>query len=436
MDKPIPDTVPLEVRLRIASFLPPTTRQSLLFFLNDINDSEGHYRRELLRSVELFSLDFVERDIPKPVNLLTKSLTWRLDDLETVLSEGARNIRSLKTASIDTFARLGRHLTRLRHLEFKSDLTHFTGLAFNSEASYARLCTGDLYLGDIENATRFNLEDWALGMVEFSAIKPTSRITRVLQRNPELQSVWLQLQPDHRPVEIIEALGTLNDLTSLCIEGSTIGRSGGALPSLQIQVEIILYTLQTCPSLQGLTFRDLPIARPFDFVLDETITFNLTCLDLSGMRQRPWSSGDYHGFDCARVVLRCPRLQRLALPRALLPMDITALTPHLANTCPNLTHLDFERSDLEMIGFSEFMASLTTLTHVHFNRGYVHAEYLQPWATHPTVMETIQEVVIDYFAQDPVSAKAAIHLLPPPPVGTVIDRTQLYILHWKRSSSG
>ncbi|KAF9365950.1 hypothetical protein BGX34_007309 [Mortierella sp. NVP85] len=433
MDQPIPEAIPIEIRLRIARFLPSKTRQSLLLLLNDTNDPGGYYRKELLRCVELFSLEFIERDIAKPVNLLTKTLAWRLDDLETVLNEGARNIRSLTTASIDTFERIGEGLTRLRHLEFKADLSHFTGVAFNSKASYARFFNGDLPLGDMENSTRFNLDDWALGMVTFCAINPTSHITGVLQRNPELRSVWLQLQPDHRPLEIIETLGTLHHLTSLCVEGSAVGSNA---PSLQIQAELVLYTLQTCPGLQELVFRDLPIAQPFNFALDETITFNLTRLDLSGMRQRPRASGDYHGFNCSRVILRCPLLQHLALPRALLPIDVTALTPHLANTCPNLTHLDFEGSDLEMTGFSEFMASLTTLTHVHFNRGYVHAEYLQPWATNPTVMGTIQEVVIDYFAQDPVSAKAAIDLLPPHPFGTVVDRTHLYILHWKRSFQG
>ncbi|KAG0231040.1 hypothetical protein BGX31_005652 [Mortierella sp. GBA43] len=429
----------------IARLLPQETRCSLVPLGKKTKEL---YQKELLRDIELFSLDFASRKATAaPIspntpeadpNLedhrltrirATRILVERANPPDATLSEGAENIRTLVTSSLDTFERLGKELTKLHHLVYKVDLSAFTGASFQSAVSYDRILQNGFLPNNMDSGTRACLQHWAIQMIYFSDHHPTMHITNVLERNPLLESVCLQLQPTHQPLEIIRALGTIEQLTSLSIGGSDM--AGGLPVLLHSQTEVILRILQTCHSLNELTFCDLPSDEPFNIQISEDFTSHITRLDLSGLERGPRIALDCE-FDCQRIIARCPDLQWVALPRALRRQEVTALRAVIADTCLNLKSLTLTGSLLTLTEFSGFMASLTMLTHLTFQSCTLLPESLRAWATTPTVQHTIQEVVIDYILIGE-GVRSILECLPPPPVGSIEVDSVYFYMTWRRS---
>jgi hypothetical protein len=271
-------------------------------------------------------------------------------------------------------------------------------------------------------------------MLQLNVANPTEPVLRVLQRNPNLASVSLQVQPDHSVVEIISALGELRHLRKLCIEGSNV--VGGTPITLHNPTDVVLHILHTCRHLQELVYSDLPWHHPLPvFHISADFMFTITRLDLSGIKRGQWTTtlpveGDESG--CHEVILRCPGLQWLSFPRELRPQEVIHLKTRLAKVCCRLTRLVF--TELVIAELSQLLASYKTLTHLTFVDCLVTPESLQRWAANPRAITTIEEVHITYGLLGKEMAEAVLKVLHAP-VGTIEFDSSKKIASWKRSFS-
>ncbi|KAK3828011.1 MAG: hypothetical protein J3Q66DRAFT_363194 [Benniella sp.] len=420
-------STPNELLIKIVRCLSQGDRRKLVLLQKDTMDM---YQEELHRTVKMFSLDFASTANEVPVTF-ERSLIRRASHSTETLIQGSNAIRSLTTASLDTFERLGEGLTMLRSLVFKVDLSPFTGKSHMDAVSYNRVLENGFLPADMNDDTANALRDWAKAMVQINEGNSLERVTGVLQRNPRLRSVSLQLQPNHSLLEIVETLKSLQHLKSLYIEGSDV--LDGTPIDLYNSTKVILHILGECHTLQELTFSDIPVNRPWNVDINENFTSKLTRLDLTGLKRGLWTTRPDDEFDCQRIILRCPHLQWLAFPRDLRPQEVTALKSQLAKTCVELTSIMFSGSTLDMNDFPEFMASLTTLTHITFTECFVLADSLKQWSTNPVVMATLKEVAFEYLLVGSELADDVLGLLPPSPVGSIMDDPAIKVQIWRRS---
>ncbi|KAI8345689.1 hypothetical protein B0O80DRAFT_431460 [Mortierella sp. GBAus27b] len=424
-----------EIFVEIARHLPQEHRSKLVSLQKATKDP---FQRALLRDVERFSLDYSSKPLDEITTTAavhdqpTRILTRRLGHSDRALIDGANSIRSLVTASLDTFDRLGEKLSLLEFLVYKVDLSPFTGRQHHSSVSYSRILETGFLSDAIDPGTSSALREWAQSMLQLNVANPSKPILRVLQRNPRLVLVSLQVQPDHNVVEIIAALGELRCLRKLCVEGSNV--VGGTPITLHNPTDVVLHILHSCQHLQELVYSDLPRDLPLPvFHISADFMSNITRLDLSGIRRGQWTTTLPVESGCHEIVLRCPDLQWLSFPRDLTPQEVTHLKTRLAEVCYKLTQLVFTESTLIMAGFSELLASYATLTHITFSECFVTPESLQRWAASPIAITTIEQVHITYGLIGEEMARDVLKMLHSSPIGTIGFDSSKKIASWKRS---
>ncbi|KAF9986651.1 hypothetical protein BGZ65_006754 [Modicella reniformis] len=390
--------------------------------------NKGVFENDRLRSIELFSLSHSSKEISSNPKGIRRALVRRTKSLDADLKPRVQDIRLLVTASIDTFERLGVELTNLHHLIFKVDISQFTGDPSQTAVSYQRILEDNFLPVGLNPETASTLREWAEDMVKINRMNPTEWITAMLRRNPLLKSVWIQLQRDYEPWPIIETLGTFTRLESLCIAGSDVRDDVSSV--MYRATEVVLQILRKCPTLQELTFRDLPTNHPFNNHVIENFASSITKLDLSGVRHGPIGVR----CDTHRIILRCPLLKWLAFPQRLSPTDIKILTGNLTWICRDLRSLTFTDSNLWILTFKAFMRSLTILTHVSFKRCVFFRDHFRQWVDLPAVRNTIQQVEIRHRPEGQKHAVILLRMLPASPIGMIdTSASPQHILKWKRA---
>jgi len=320
------------------------------------------------------------------------------DDL---VLQKAGQVVSLKTASIETISKFGDALKNLMTLEHTIRLGAVNGVSYHWVEDHAHEIEG------IPSAMVDPLKSWARSMIEYDS-RATNILTNVLEQNQTLNTVNLQLQDNHGYQRLVSKLASLQHLKSLTIGGTDLHDVDDAL--LESATETVLDILQRCRSLDMLVFRPIPIQQPVLQYQAIEFTCSLTILDLSGTNRSqvggPNMDVDFP-FHVHRILPHCPRLKGLSLPRCLPAEEFDSLTPVLSPNCPQLGSLYINETELDVLPFAAFMASIGTLSRLTLTDCRFRASDFQPWLGRQDVRETLRMVFLEYdrIEQSPQSGE-------------------------------
>ncbi|KAG0220674.1 hypothetical protein B0O80DRAFT_425144 [Mortierella sp. GBAus27b] len=328
------------------------------------------------------------------------------------VQKNAREVKSLKTSSIDTIATFGKGLKNL------TSLVYTVKIGTVGEISYRWLAGHAGKIDGLPPTMVTLLRSWAQKMMRYGD-RSTEILVNALRSNPNLSSVTLQLQENHSYEAIVSNLAGLNNLRSLSIGGSDLYEADDE--QLQSTTDTVLDILTRCRSLDALTFNAIPMSTPV--VQDHSIYFTspITVLDLSGVRrrhERGWDIVCFYPIHVHRIVPLCPNLRLLSLPRHLHHEEIDAMTPILSMCCQGLRSLYFNSSNLRVPPFKRFMESMTSLKALNITDCEFDASDFESWLGSSVVQETLQSLIVTHDELDQ-SPECNILLLKMPEGGTL-----------------
>ncbi|KAF9939233.1 hypothetical protein BGZ65_011162 [Modicella reniformis] len=325
-----------------------------------------------------------------------------------LLLDHARQVKILKTSSIELILQFGEGLENLQTFDYAIDLVEHNGVSHRWLVDHAD------QIKQLPPAAVPMLQSWARRMIVHDE-QASNILINVLARNLNLRSVLLQVQEIHDYKRIMSRLATLRYLDSLTLEGTDVQDADETC--LQSATETVLDILQQCQSLDALAFRPIPI-QPSVLKFQATqFTSSITVLDLSGFNRPkdPTQKMNFvvYPFHVHKVVLHCPNLHHLAMPQRLPEAEIAALDPILSNSCPHLENLDFFDTKLNVPPFPTLMASIGTLKRLLLYDCRFNAYDFWPWLNHQGVQETIRSVFVEYDRLDqPHQCEVLMSMMP------------------------
>ncbi|KAG0219332.1 hypothetical protein B0O80DRAFT_486094 [Mortierella sp. GBAus27b] len=369
---------------------------------------------------------------------------------ETELQDAAREMKALTTGSISTILSLQEALVNLEELKFTVDLSCLTGnMAWRAASYRSALVPGPFDEGMMDPVTSSCLRNWVEQMMEYDEHSIVILLS-LLQRNPRLRNVHLQLQPDHNIDLLIDTLGTLANLTELSIEGSK--RPEELSPrcdshSPHDATLMVLHILNQCRSLNALEFGPLvmvpsaPVPNPRSFRSPIT---NLNFWIVN--RQESIEGGEPLVLHVDQIILHCPYLERLALPSLFTQDDMRELNPHLGIHCPKLIHLEFQGSCLRVPEFAELLISVKSLNHVVITACDYASVDLIAWKrggslhhqknTTTTVSQSLKLTIYSIDQKQKCEAETLISMIPPDDLVNKTDFMETVSWEFKRPEVG